>query len=62
MMANSDTRRRELRRLMKSNDWTAADVATRVLREPQTVRAWMCGRRNMPENAMRLLKLATARE
>lgn len=56
-----DRRRAELRRMMRAHDWNASDVANLVLRQPQTVRAWLCGTRNMPENAMRLLKLAADR-
>lgn len=61
MASVNDKRRRELRQMMKSRGWTAADVAVIVARQPQTVRTWLCGTRKLPEYAMRLLTPATRR-
>ena len=48
----------ELRRTMKRHTVTPRDVAGIVCKSPQAVRCWLRGDRNMPESALRLLKLA----
>jgi|JI9StandDraft_1071089.scaffolds.fasta_scaffold990355_2 DNA-binding transcriptional regulator YiaG len=52
-------RRDELRRFMSTRGLKATEVAEIVERNPQTVRAWMCGTRNVPGHALKLLKLAS---
>jgi hypothetical protein len=50
-------RRARLRQLLRRNFWTAADVAKLLNRRPQTIRAWACGARSIPLEALEQLEV-----
>jgi hypothetical protein len=45
----------KLRRIMARHDWKSHDIAKMTYYQPQSVREWMCGKREVPERALRLL-------
>jgi len=48
----------ELRRTMRQRGMTPRAVADVVCKSPQAVRCWLRGTRNMPESALKLLRLS----
>jgi len=52
-----EAKRLKLRKHMEDNNLNAPAVEEITLYKAQTVRAWMCGQREVPPRAMRLLKL-----
>ena len=65
MAERSDTvggRRNRLRRIMTRNGITAVDVAELTLYKPQTVRAYMCGARDVPPRLLKMLEVSLPTE
>jgi hypothetical protein len=46
-----------LRRIMKRHELVSRQVAEITLYQPQSIRAMMCGQREVPERALRMLEL-----
>jgi hypothetical protein len=48
-------RRAWLRAFMRRHKLKAPDIARALSRKPQTVRAWLCGARDVPRDAVGLI-------
>lgn len=53
------TKINKLKKLMLEHELTARQVGDLTSRQYQTVRAWLCGVRNIPDEALQALKQVT---
>lgn len=52
---NKDDKRAKLKRIMARHALTSVQIAKLVMYQPQTVREWRTGKREVPQRALRLL-------
>ncbi len=62
MKSKAQQKQARLRKLMEDHNLTSTDVERLTLYKAQTVRMWMCGQRQVPDRAFRLLDLSMAKE